>query len=132
MRKTEKTVAFGQRLKAAMKNAGMTQYDLAQRLGVQQITVCRWATGATSPSGRAMDALCEIFPSLSPESTTLDARDDALLQAIRALDESDRRAVEAYIYTLTRKANHDTQHSTEHTGQDATAEGTRSDITPRR
>lgn len=44
------------RLKAARENAGLTQGQVADAIGVARETVCRWECGAISP--RLSEAVC--------------------------------------------------------------------------
>lgn len=49
------------RLRALREEAGMTQVDLALRLGVSRSTVIRWESGETKPFEYHTGKLCELF-----------------------------------------------------------------------
>lgn len=59
----EKTQAqnVGERIKAAREHAGLTQEDLAKKLGVRAITVSRWERGQQTPSKKTLKRLEEIL-----------------------------------------------------------------------
>ncbi len=48
------------RIKKLRKKLGLTQKELAARLGVHVITVTRWETGAFEPSGLAATVLEQL------------------------------------------------------------------------
>ena len=48
-------------LKAARVNAGLTQKEVADSLGVSNKTVCSWEKGNTFPSVCYIDKLCKLF-----------------------------------------------------------------------
>ena len=50
----------GKRLRTARRAAGLTQKQLADRLGVESITVSRWERGVTSPSLPRLRRIAEI------------------------------------------------------------------------
>ena len=45
------------RVKAILKALGRNQYQLAQALGISQVTVCRWSTGRNAPGAKAQEKL---------------------------------------------------------------------------
>ena len=84
---------IGQNIKALRQQAGMTQEQIASRLGVTYQAVSRWETGANTPDisllptlaavfGTSIDALFGIQP---PRSTPLpeDIPDDGVLRVIQ-------------------------------------------------
>jgi transcriptional regulator with XRE-family HTH domain len=52
---------FPARMRELREKAGMTQRDLAQRLGVFQTATSKWELGQTQPSHEDLLALCGIF-----------------------------------------------------------------------
>lgn len=48
-------------LKAARINAGLTQKQAADYLGVSNKTLCAWESGNTMPQIHRIDALCELY-----------------------------------------------------------------------
>ena len=48
-------------LEAARVNAGLTQKELAELMGVSNKTVCSWEKGITFPSADKIDALCDVL-----------------------------------------------------------------------
>lgn len=54
-------MTMGERIKELRKKNGMTQTDLAGKLGVTKGTISTWETGNRSPNFDVMDQLCEMF-----------------------------------------------------------------------
>ena len=55
-------MTYAEKIKQSRETLLMTQSELANELGVNSITVCRWETGKTKPSIKAKKAfrdLCE-------------------------------------------------------------------------
>lgn len=48
-------------MKAARVNAGLTQKQAADQLKVSRITLAHWESGATAPSAKRVDAICELY-----------------------------------------------------------------------
>lgn len=48
-------------LKAARVNAGLTQKQVAEHIGVNKGTVCSWETGKTDPSIATFAKLCDLY-----------------------------------------------------------------------
>lgn len=46
-------------LKAARVNAGLTQEQLAEKLGVSPVTIWKWETGQSEPRFSQFKKLCE-------------------------------------------------------------------------
>jgi transcriptional regulator with XRE-family HTH domain len=55
---------------------GLTQAELADAAGVNRVTLTRWETGRTSPSGLALRALAAAFDELERKAAR-NARDRA-------------------------------------------------------
>ena len=52
---------LGDRLKMFRKRAGLTQQDVAEKLGVSRPAVGQWESGATSPSLDALNTLAALY-----------------------------------------------------------------------
>ena len=104
---TEKTPAVGARLRAARRDTGLTQKQLAQGLGVESITVSRWERGVTSPSLPRLARIAELTATSigdlvrNTDATTADA---AELSAIREELAETRELVERVAQALERLA----------------------------
>ena len=48
-------------LKAARVNAGFTQKNVAEMLGISNKTVCNWETGASIPNVQQVERLCGLY-----------------------------------------------------------------------
>jgi transcriptional regulator with XRE-family HTH domain len=48
-------------LAAARVNAGLTQKEVADRLGVSNKTICSWEKGKSFPDPQQIDILCELY-----------------------------------------------------------------------
>ena len=60
-------VYFGEKIRAARKAAGMTQKQLAQRLGVSNTSVSNWEKDLSRPDADMIQLLCGIL-GLSPNA----------------------------------------------------------------
>lgn len=69
-------MTFNEKLSALRKQAGMSQEDLAEKLGVSRQAVSRWEAGSTLPDAVNLLGLSDLF------HVTVDSllRDDALLK----------------------------------------------------
>lgn len=89
------------RLKKARKDAGLTQYDVYNRLGVSQSTFSAWETGKSEPSISVFLQLCSIyninnisdFFLADVPSNTRNALDSTLISMISKLTPQGRAAV---------------------------------------
>lgn len=52
---------IGKKIKEARKGAGMTQKELAEKLGVYAKDICRWETGERTPSLQLFTELCKCL-----------------------------------------------------------------------
>lgn len=52
-------MSIGERLKAAREKAGITQRQLAEKIGVTQKDICRWEKGERTPSLIRFSELCK-------------------------------------------------------------------------
>lgn len=48
-------------LKAARVNAGLTQKEAAEKLGVSNVTVCNWENGLSVPNIQQVLKICELY-----------------------------------------------------------------------
>lgn len=48
-------------LKAARVNAGYSQREAAERLGISNKTLCSWENGKTFPDQPMIEKLCELY-----------------------------------------------------------------------
>ena len=58
---TNNTDTLGKRIMALRKAAGMTQEQVAERLGVSPQAVSKWESGAADPSTSNLLALAKLF-----------------------------------------------------------------------
>lgn len=87
---------FSLELKKQRENAGLSQYKLAEKLGVSQATVGMWESGKREPNFATLCRLADFFTisvddllgraAASAKTTGLSAGDTALLQKFHALD----------------------------------------------
>ena len=52
---------FGNRIKTARKNKGLTQKQLADIVGIKHNTLSGWEKGAHSPNGTQIIQLCDVL-----------------------------------------------------------------------
>jgi putative transcriptional regulator len=64
-------VTFAQKLKELRESAGLTQTQLAERVGISRVTLARLETSKTVPTwpvvydlARALKVSCEAFPTM--------------------------------------------------------------------
>ena len=55
------SLKIGNRIMALREEDGLTQAQLAERVGVSQATVSQWESGTRTPSGEAVVALARVF-----------------------------------------------------------------------
>lgn len=90
---------FSIELKNLRESRGLSQYKLAQQLGVSQATVGMWESGKRDPSFVTLRAICEYFGTSSDSllglptnpaervASSLSAEDVSLLRKFHALDD---------------------------------------------
>lgn len=54
-------MTVGERVKAARKQAGMTQGELAERLGISYVGVSQWESGRRNPKGSTLERIAEVL-----------------------------------------------------------------------
>ncbi|HEN6441229.1 TPA: helix-turn-helix transcriptional regulator [Streptococcus agalactiae] len=91
-----------EKLKQARKNIGLTQKEVAEKLGIAQQQYARWEQGQRKPKYETLEKLAEVF------GTTTDAlrgRDDGLEDIVEVLRDNSptdtdkaiiRRTIEEY------------------------------------
>lgn len=52
---------FTERLKILRKEAGLTQKDVAEHLGIKQPTYAQWENGRTKPKGETLEKFANFF-----------------------------------------------------------------------
>ena len=48
-------------LKAARVNAGFTQKEAAEKLGISNVTLCNWEKAVSFPDAKQIQMLCELY-----------------------------------------------------------------------
>lgn len=94
----------GQRIRELRKDRGLTQADLATRVGIQQSDLCRMETGEYKVSLESLFKILKIFEMNIAEffhlTTTTDVTqaEHEILSMYRALPHSAREQVREFIY----------------------------------
>ena len=52
---------IGSAIKSARKKAGLTQYELAERVGITQTSLSQIENGAINPSPKTQKKICEVL-----------------------------------------------------------------------
>ena len=81
------TSEFGKRLASLLKARGMTQKQLAQRLGMSEITISRYVTGERQPSA---EAVTNIARELGTTGDYLMGTQNAKAAGLLSSDDSDK------------------------------------------
>ena len=71
-------------IKKARLNVGLTQSEVAEKLGVAQAQYARWENGGRNPRDETVEKLAEIF---NTSFETLKGRDDGLEEIVSLLRE---------------------------------------------
>lgn len=48
-------------LKAARVNAGFTQKEAAEKLGISNATLCKWEQGSSMPNIQQVQQICDLY-----------------------------------------------------------------------
>ena len=97
---------IGKFIASCRKAQGLTQMQLAERLGITDRAVSKWETGKALPDSSIMLELCDVLKIsvndlLSGEVVTMDRYDKAmeqnLLEALKQKEESDKRLLRTEI-----------------------------------
>lgn len=94
--------AFQKRLKEAMRRAGITQVELAERAGISQPGISAYINGARSPKIKTVRAMSRV---LNVDASYLlgvdrESETERLISRFFALDEADRGKVSGYLDAL--------------------------------
>ena len=94
---------IGEKLKAARISCGMTQQEVAEKIGRKQPIVGHWETGYSQPDANTLFILCDIYGTtvddifgFSPKENFSKSEYDHI-KKYRALDESGREHVSAVL-----------------------------------
>ena len=95
--------AFGDVIRKYRARAKYNQRDLAERMGVNQNTICNWETDKNQPDAQAMRRLCllldiplyELF-GIEDKHSKLSERELLLLSFYRSLDEHGKEDLETF------------------------------------
>lgn len=60
-KKRHRIVGLAERLNTLYSGSGMTQEQIAQQIGTDRKTVCRWIRGEYAPDTAAIIRLCKLF-----------------------------------------------------------------------
>ena len=98
---------FSRRLRFYLSQNGMSQLDLAKRIGVSATSVSDWVNGRKSPRMNKVDAMCELFncrrsdfledTPTSPYIEAISPADHEVLQAYHSASPDIRNAVRAVL-----------------------------------
>ena len=66
------------KLRFYRKQAGITQIDLAKKLGISIATLRRWEAGETSPTGTKISEIAEIL-NISPQTLVSENEEEILI-----------------------------------------------------
>lgn len=95
-------MSFGEQLRLARKNAGMTQKQLADAIGAKHNSISNWEKGQNQPDAETIRRLCralkvEANHFFSGDDGQLSAVEFALFGEVRQLSEEDKRDVLEFI-----------------------------------
>lgn len=82
-RKTRQTTRLPRAIRAARREQGLTQRELASRLGVSQTTISFWETGAETPTVAHLIQIALELPEIVEQFT---GRERELLQRVLRLE----------------------------------------------
>lgn len=95
---------IGEKLKAARISCGMTQQEVANKIGRKQPIIGHWETGYSQPDANTLFILCDIFGTTVDEvfgfkkdRPFISSNDISLLEKYRSLDSSGRTHVDAVL-----------------------------------
>lgn len=86
---------FSKNLQTRMRDYGLTQTELAKRMGLPQSTISEWCRGTVLPRSNRLERLCTVF-NCEPE--------DLLGSTSAAVEEELRRRLEEYNVNMTPEA----------------------------
>lgn len=82
---------FSENLKMFMERAGMSNTDLANRVGVSEVAVSRWRSGERNPRAGIVEMLCSIFNCsyndlMGPNSAEIQLDKEAYTEVLKLLE----------------------------------------------
>lgn len=90
------------RIKELRKKVGLTQEELAGKIGVTRATVISWEKGATSPDGKELQTLSKIFDEDLTNITSVSEKKQPDSEEIRLLIKAIDRIGSTNDYLLNR------------------------------
>lgn len=54
-------MSFGDKLRSARKAAGLTQRELAKRIGMENSSICNWEKGRSIPYVDTIESICGVL-----------------------------------------------------------------------
>lgn len=97
---------LGEKIKVARQSRGLSQRDIAERIGLSSSVVGMYETGKRRPSYEALEALCDVFNvPMSYFSEHAEVADDDELWELR--EEMRRNPDLRTLFSLTKKATPD-------------------------
>ena len=100
--------AVAANIKKYLGLSGITQSELAGKLGVSKSAVSAWCTGQKSPRMDKIDKMCEIFGckrsdfvvSVESSRVSISPQESEILSLFRQLDETDRAVAKGFLQGL--------------------------------
>ena len=110
MARKQQIALIGQRIRNLRKDRGLTQAELAGRIGIQQSDLCRMESGEYKVSLETLFKIlkvfemrvAEFFHEAAPENLTLE--EQRLVTAYRALTPAARQQVREFVHFTDRRA----------------------------
>jgi transcriptional regulator with XRE-family HTH domain len=78
---------LGKRIARARRGSGYTQKSLAERMGVESITVSRWERGITQPSLRTLERISSLTKVPLSEFVSGDGAPNVILDELKRIRE---------------------------------------------
>ena len=83
-------------IKKARLNAGLTQLEVAEKLGLAQAQYTRWENGGRNPRDETVDKLAEIFGISIDYLKDRDYGLDDIVDLLRKVELNDKQKLEMY------------------------------------
>lgn len=94
---------IGRILKKARENKGMTQLQVAEKIGKRQQTICNWESGCSQPDANTLFTLCNLY-GISIDDTfgggqhvIVSSSEKRHIDIYRSLDDHGKRIVDLVI-----------------------------------
>jgi transcriptional regulator with XRE-family HTH domain len=78
---------LGKRIQRARRGSGYTQKSLAERMGVESITVSRWERGVTQPSLRTLERISALTKVPLSDFVSGDGAPNVILDELKRMRE---------------------------------------------